>query len=102
MKLSDLKSHDTIVRERRETDLEYAATTERLKLADAVSQAVVHYRSRHNLTQTAFGSLLGWKQPRVARLERGDIAPSIETLQRLKRLVPDAGRVGGGVGKNRP
>lgn len=100
MKLSDLKNHDTIVRERRETDLAYVATTERLKLADAVSQAVVHYRSRHHLTQTEFGFLLGWKQPRVARLERGDIAPSIETLQRLERLIPDAGRVGEDVGKN--
>lgn len=83
MKLSDLKSHDEIVRERREADPEYSAEAERRALADAVSLAVVHYRSQHSLTQTAFGIMLGWRQPHVARLERGDTAPSIETLQRL-------------------
>lgn len=83
MKLTDLKSHDTIAGERRAADPEYAAEADRLALADAVSLAVVHYRGVHDLTQTAFGELIGWKQPHVARLERGDIAQSIETLQRL-------------------
>ena len=83
MKLSDLKSHDAIVRDRREVDFEYAAEVDRLVLADAVSLAVVHYRGKRGLTQTAFGVMLGWKQPHVARLESGDVAPSIETLQRL-------------------
>ena len=83
MRLSDLKDHDAIVRERRETDPEYAAEADRLALADAVSLAVVRYRGERGLTQTAFGAMLGWKQPHVARLERGDVVPSIETLQRL-------------------
>lgn len=83
MKLSDLTSHDAIVAERRQTDPEYAAEADRLVLAEAVSRAVVRYRAEHDLTQTAFGAMLGWKQPHVARLERADVAPSIETLQRL-------------------
>lgn len=85
MKLSDLKSHDVIVAERRQADPEYAAEADHLALADAVSRAVVHYRAERDLTQTAFGAMLGWKQPHVARLESGDVAPSIETLQRLAR-----------------
>ncbi|SDS03517.1 Helix-turn-helix [Brevibacterium sandarakinum] len=85
MKLSDLKSHGEIVRERRETDSEYAAEADRLALANEVSLAVVHYRSEQELTQTAFGVMLGWRQPHVARLEGGDVAPSIETLERLAR-----------------
>ncbi|NKE08830.1 MULTISPECIES: helix-turn-helix domain-containing protein [Kocuria] len=85
MKLSELKSHDQIADGRREADPEYAAEADRLELADAVSRAVVRYRSEHNLTQTAFGNNFGWKQPHVARLERGDVTPSIETLQRLAR-----------------
>ena len=85
MKLSDLKNRDTIVSQRRETDPEYSAEADRLELADAVSLAVVHYRGVRGLTQTEFGAKLGWKQPHVARLESGDVAPSIETLERLAR-----------------
>lgn len=85
MKLTDLKSHDTVRRERNATDPEHAAESDRTALAGAVSLAVVHYRSRHHLTQTAFASVLGWKQPHVARLERGDVTPSLESIQRLAR-----------------
>lgn len=85
MNLSEQKGHGEVVRERRKDDPEYAAEADRLALASEVSLALVHYRSEHGLTQTEFGAMLGWKQPHVARLERGDVAPSIETLQRLAR-----------------
>lgn len=85
MKLSELTSHSQIARERRESDPEYAAETDRLALANAVSLAVVGYRSEHDLTQTDFGRLLGWAQPQVARLECGDVLPSIDTLECLAR-----------------
>lgn len=83
MKLSELKSHREIVRKRQEFDSEYAAELDRLALASAVSVAVVDYRGEHGLTQTGFGRLLGWCQPQVAQLERGDVPASIETLDRL-------------------
>lgn len=86
MKLSELQSHDATIRERQDDDPEYAAEAERLALAGAVSLAVVRYRAQHNLTQTAFGSMLNWKQPQVARLERGDAVPSLDSLQRLARV----------------
>ncbi len=54
-------------------------------MADAVSVAVVQYRAEHGLTQAAFSVQMGWKQPQVARLERGDVTPSLETLERLAR-----------------
>lgn len=85
LRLSDLKSHDEIQRTQRENDPEYAAEADRVALADAVSVAVVHYRTAHRLTQTEFAKKLGWKQPHVARLERGDITPSLESIQRLAR-----------------
>lgn len=85
MKLSELKSHDAVRRDRLAADPEYAAEAERTALADAVSVAVVRYRTEHRLTQTAFAAMMGWKQPHVARLERGDVAPSLESLQRLAR-----------------
>ena len=85
MTTSDLTPHEDLQRERRQHDSAYEAELERLALADAVSIAVVRYRAKHRLTQTAFAAELGWKQPHVARLERGDTVPSLESLQRLAR-----------------
>lgn len=85
MKLSDMRSHDDIQCSRRAHDPAYRAEVERLALAEAVSIAVVRYRAAHQMSQTAFAAELGWKQPHVARLERGDVTPSLESLQRLAR-----------------
>lgn len=97
MKLTELKSHREVVRERHEADPEYAAESDRLALASAVSLAVVHYRGEHDLTQVQFGRQLGWTQPQVARLERGDVPPSIDALERLARAgVIDVDQAPGG------
>ncbi|WP_169795343.1 helix-turn-helix transcriptional regulator [Kribbia dieselivorans] len=85
MKLSHLATHDEISAQRRDHDPEYAAEVDRLALASAVSAIVVDFRAKHRLTQSELGRLLGWKQPHVARLERGDHVPALETLQRLAR-----------------
>ncbi len=39
------------------------------------------------LTQTAFGKLVGMRQPHVARLESGDREPSLSTLARLSAAL---------------
>ena len=57
MKLSELKGHSEIVRERREDDPEYAAEADRLALASEVSLAVVRYRSEHGLTPVSYTHL---------------------------------------------
>ena len=44
---------------------------------------VLSYRTEHGLTQTAFGQLVGLRQPHVARLESGEHEPSLSTLARL-------------------
>ncbi|MGV2903204.1 helix-turn-helix domain-containing protein [Microbacterium sp. AGC62] len=85
MNLSDLQDHQAVRDARRASDPEYAAEAARTKLADDVSVAVVRYREEHRLSQTEFARRLGWKQPHVARLERGDVTPSLESLQRLAR-----------------
>ncbi len=85
MKLSDLTPHSEHADARRASDPAYAAEADRLALADAVSVAVVKYRAEKNLSQTAFATEMGWKQPQVARLERGDVQPSLNTLERLAR-----------------
>src|SRR5438445_10379861 len=66
---------------------ESRAEWERSALARAVAVAVVDYRAKHRLTQTQLAERLGLRQPHVARIELGEHTPSIETLQRLSRVL---------------
>jgi transcriptional regulator with XRE-family HTH domain len=61
----------------------YRAEHERTRFANDVAIRVLAYRSEHGLTQTAFGRLVGLRQPHVARLESGEHEPSLSTLVRL-------------------
>lgn len=85
MKLSGLKPHAEAAHARRLADPAVAAEADRLALADAVSMAVLRYRVEHGLSQTQFAREMSWKQPAVARPERGDHQPSPATLERLAR-----------------
>ena len=82
VKLSDLPSADEI-HERDMTDPAYRAEYERTRFANDIAIRVLRYRTEHGLTQTAFGRLVGIRQPHVARLESGDHEPSMSTLVRL-------------------
>lgn len=82
MKLSDLKIDDEVLAEELR-DREFRELWERTALARAIALELVSYRSRHDLTQRDLAEKLGMKQPQVARLECGDVNPSIETLSRL-------------------
>jgi transcriptional regulator with XRE-family HTH domain len=64
-------------------DPETRAEWDRTQLARDVSIWLLRYRRDHKLTQIELAEQLGWKQPVIARLERGDHEPSIATLQRL-------------------
>src|SRR5699024_6785567 len=81
MKLSELKSHREVVRERQESDPKYAAESERLALASAVSVAIVDYLGEHDLTQAELSQQFGSSQPQVAQIERADATPLIEALE---------------------
>lgn len=56
---------------------------ERLALARQVAGLVLRYRVDHGLTQVALAERLSMTQSGVARLESGEVNPTIETLQRL-------------------
>ncbi len=43
----------------------------------------MRYRTDRRLSQRDLAKLLEMKQPQVARLERGDVNPGLETLMRL-------------------
>ncbi len=82
MKLSELKTNDEILQEELQ-DPEFRAEWERTALARAVALAIVRYRGDHVLSQRDLAERLGMKQPQVARLELGEVNPSMDTLMRV-------------------
>ena len=82
VKLSDLTTAEEI-HQRDMADPAYRAEHERTRFANDIAIRVLAYRSEHGLTQTAFGRLVGLRQPHVARLESGEHEPSLSTLVRL-------------------
>lgn len=83
MKLSDMKTNDELLAEHLRVDPEFRVEWERTTLARAVAVAVVRYRAEHGLSQRDLALLLDIKQPQVARLELGEVNPSMDTLMRL-------------------
>jgi transcriptional regulator with XRE-family HTH domain len=63
------------------------------RLARDVALWLVRHRGEHGLTQSALAEQLGWKQPVVARLERGDHEPSMATLQHLVHTLGGRARI---------
>ncbi len=83
MKLSEMKTNDELIAEQLRTDPELRAEWERTALARAVAVAIVRYRAEHDLSQRELAERLGMKQPQVARLELGEVNPSMDTLMRI-------------------
>jgi transcriptional regulator with XRE-family HTH domain len=83
MKLSEMKTNEQLIAERLRGDPEFRRLWERTALARAVAVAVVRYRAEHDLSQRDLAQRLGMKQPQVARLELGEVNPSMDTLMRI-------------------
>ena len=83
MKLSEMKTNDELIAEQLSTDPAFRAEWERTALARAVAVAIVRYRAEHGLSQRELAERLGVKQPQVARLELGEVNPSMDTLMRI-------------------
>jgi transcriptional regulator with XRE-family HTH domain len=82
MRLSDLTATDELLAEQL-VDPGFRAEWERTAIARAVALRLVRYRTEHGISQRELAKLLEMKQPQVARLERGDVHPGLETLMRL-------------------
>jgi transcriptional regulator with XRE-family HTH domain len=87
MKLSDLKTIDQIVEERRQKKPKFAAEWDRTAFAREVAIAVIRYRAERNLTQQELADATGFKQPAIARLEVGEKPPSLSTLAKLSKAT---------------
>jgi transcriptional regulator with XRE-family HTH domain len=83
MKLSEMKTNDELIAEQLRADPEFRAEWERTALARGVAVAIVRYRADHDLSQRELAERLGMKQPQVARLELGEVNPSINTMMRI-------------------
>ncbi len=83
MELSEMKTNDGLIAEQLRSDPEFRAEWERTALARAVAVTIVRYRAEHELSQRDLAQRLGMKQPQVARLELGEVNPSMETLMRI-------------------
>ena len=82
MKINEMKTAET-VRQESLRNPEFRAEWDRTAFAGAVALRLIGYRVEHHLTQTALARELGMQQPAVARLESGDVIPSLDTLSRL-------------------
>jgi transcriptional regulator with XRE-family HTH domain len=83
MKLSEMKTNDELIAEELCSDPEFRAEWERTALGRAVAVAIVRYRADHDLSQRDLAQRLAMKQPQVARLELGEVNPSMDTLMRI-------------------
>lgn len=82
VKLSELETADE-VNERDLADPAYRAEYDRTRFASDIAIRVLKYRTEHGLSQTAFGRLVGMRQPHVARMEAADHEPSLTTLAKM-------------------
>lgn len=86
MKLSELRSLDQVIEEHRQ-DTEFRAVWDSTALAREVANRVIRYRTDHGLSQREFASMVGLVQPQIARLEKAEHQPSVETLVKLSRAT---------------
>lgn len=80
MKLDHLKSNADLIAEE---SPEFIAEWNRTALGREVAILLIEFRHKHDLTQTDLAKMLNKQQPAIARLERGESNPSIETLTEL-------------------
>lgn len=68
----------------------YIIRQERKKMfgnSETIAQRVKSLRNHYNMTQDEFASELGILQSTLSEIERGNVKPKFETLQRLGNLI---------------
>jgi DNA-binding XRE family transcriptional regulator len=83
MKLSELKVSAEVSSQDLRGDPALRAEWERTALGRLLALEVVGFRTDRGLTQRQLAKVLGVPQPQVARLERGDTNPSLDTLVKI-------------------
>lgn len=68
----------------------YKIRQERKKMfgnSETIAQRVKNLRNHYNMTQDEFAAELGILQSTLSEIERGNVNPKFETLQRLGNLI---------------
>ncbi len=86
MKLSELKSLDQVIEDKRD-DVEFRKEWDRTAFAREVANRVVRYRTERGLSQRELAAIVDLVQPQIARLEKAEHQPSFETLAKLSRAT---------------
>lgn len=71
------------LREELLSNSETAAEYERLRPQYELASKIVALRKRLDLTQADLAKAAGMKQPQIARIEKGDVSPTWDTLSRI-------------------
>ena len=79
--------HDEVLADLLATNSAFRTECERAKLASAIALAVFTYRADRGLSQRALADMLGMRQPQVARMEAGEVNPTMDTLTRLSKAL---------------
>lgn len=83
MKLSSMRTVDQVVEENRRQDPEFREQWDRTAFAREVAITVVRYRAEHGMSQRDLAAATALAQPAIARLEKAEHQPSLDTLAKL-------------------
>lgn len=56
------------------------------KINEVIAENLIKLRKEHNLTQNEFAEKLNYSDNTVSRWERGEMTPSIETLEQISKI----------------
>lgn len=74
---------EEVLAQHKASDPEFARWWDHNTAAREVAGELIGYRYHHNLTQAELATLVGVKQPQIARWENGESLPSSANLARL-------------------
>ena len=83
MRLSELKTIDEVIDERRESDPEFREVWDATAFARQIALELVKYRTRRGMTQKQLAAEVGVKQSAIGRWELGERPPSLASLAKL-------------------
>jgi len=86
MKLSALRPLDQVIDEHRQ-DEQFRAVWDSTAFAREVANRVILYRTEHSMSQRELAEIVRLVQPQIARLEKAEHQPSVETLVKLSRAT---------------
>lgn len=90
-----LRTNDELIEEELRADPEFRAEWERTVVGRAVALAIIRYRAEHDLSQPELAERLGLTWRDLADIERGDVNPPPDTVERIASQLGSGSRLTG-------